>query len=110
MSVLKDRATVEDLLELPQEGWQAIAAMDEAALEVYLADAIILEPKIPADAIWRGGKEPKEPKKVKSEVEEMDDENPIKLNKKGKGKKSFANKNAELDEEAKNLFGDLDEI
>ena len=67
MSELKNRATVEDLLGLPPEGWQAIAKMGDDELVIYLKDITELEPKINPNSQLRGGK--------LVEIEENDDDN-----------------------------------
>src|SRR5687767_2002326 len=111
--LLKPKATIEDLLGLPKEGWEAIAKMDEEQLANYLGDITNLEPKIPSDAQWRGVKEPKV-KKTKTddsdeqnELELVDEnpgsDNPIKQNKPKKKKLKSVFSQEEID----NLLEDL---
>lgn len=119
--VITNRATIEDLLGLPPEGWEAIAKMTDEELAVYLKDITDLEPKIPEGAQLCGVKPPKIKKEKKQKdfslldddsvdsLEDDGDENPIKLNKTKKpGKKlGLKEKNQNLDREAEELFEDL---
>lgn len=42
--------TCEEILELPQEGWEAIGKMSDEQLAIYLKDVTILEPTIPNES------------------------------------------------------------
>jgi len=116
MESLKLRATCEDLLGLGIEGWQEIAMMDDAQLEVYLKDITAIEPKIDPAAQLRGRviKELKEQQQNNEQAGDDDnnnasidggDDNPIKSKRKVKKNK---NKSTIPVSELKSLFKDLD--
>lgn len=50
-------ATIEELLNLSDKGWQDIAAMNDEQLKVYLADIFSLENKIKQSTIYKNKNE-----------------------------------------------------
>ena len=110
--------TVEELLGLPPAGWQAIAAMDEAALSIYLKDITNLEPIIPEVAQPCG----REPIKLKlnkdgksQQINELDiddnPDNPIHFKRKEKTGARKLNKNQiqkAMDDEINNIINELE--
>jgi len=109
--MLKPRATCEDLLGLGIEGWQEIAKMDDAQLEVYLKDVTVIEPKIDPAAQLRGRiiKESKEENVNNDNTNAVDDsdDNPIKSRKKVK-KSGNKTKTIIPISDLKSLFANLD--
>lgn len=108
--VIKQRATVEDLLNLPIQGWEAIGQMDDSQLAIYLSDITNLEPKSDLEVgQLRGAKVAKS--KTLQDIEDDDDpENPIKCgaNKKvKKSKKASTTPSISVDDLAKELGIDL---
>ena len=79
--------TIDELLNLPEPAWEAIAKMNEEELDVYLKDIIDVEPKIiPPGATPCISSEDKEGEEAKL-LGEVSAANPIKLNRKAKKKK-----------------------
>lgn len=108
--------TIEQLLNLPREGFEAIEKMSDEELAEYLKDITTIETSIEGD--FEGqlcGKIEKKSKSSRvSKSDKMindllgsaadDENNPIKLNKK---KKSTADKNKQMDDEAERLMKEL---
>lgn len=67
--------TIEEIQNLPKEGWEKIGAMNDEELAVYLKDITILEPTIPEEATPNVSFEDKEKKsKAKSAITELEEE------------------------------------
>ena len=107
--VIKQRATVEDLLNLPIQGWEEIGKMDDSQLAIYLSDITNLEPKSDLEVgQLRGAKVAKS--KTLQDIEDDDDpDNPIKCgaNKKVKKVKKLSTPSISADDLAKELGIDL---
>ena len=72
--------TIDELLGLPPEAWEAISKMNDEELAVYLADITLTEPKvIPAEATPCISAE-------EDLMGETSDNNPIRMTKKRKDK------------------------
>lgn len=84
---IKQRATVEDLLNLSVKGWEDIAKMDDAALAIYLSDITNLEPKSDMEVGQLRGAKVEKSKALKDVEEDDDEENPIKFGANKKTKK-----------------------
>ncbi len=92
-------ATIEQLLELDETGWQQIAKMDKEQLKEYLKDVTKLEPPILIDKFDLENKI-KQQKKANND----NDPNPIKSSKKSTSK---MDKSKNMDEEFNDLMKDL---
>lgn len=99
---IKQRATVEDLLNLSVDGWKQIASMDEQQLAEYLKDITELEPKSDVEIGQLRGAKVAKSKALEDIENDDDDENPIKLNKPTKRKAAAA--------KAKTLMPSVDDL
>jgi hypothetical protein len=104
---IKQRATVEDLLNLSVKGWEDIAKMDDSQLAIYLSDITNLEPKSDMAVGQLRGAKVEKSKALKDVEDDDDEENPIKFGANKKAKKTKQPKPSPLNISAEDLAKEL---